>query len=320
MIALEADLAMEPAGTLPGVRGRLIADAPIGRQTWFGAGGRAEMLFRPADRDDLAALLRALPPELPATVIGGGSNVLIRDGGVAGVTIRLGRAFAGIALDGTDVVAGAGALHLNLALAASAAGIAGLEFLSGIPGTLGGGLRMNAGAYGREVRDVLVEAAALDRGGEVHVIAAAAMGFAYRHCGVDADWILIGARLRGEPGKPEAINRRIGAIRQAREVTQPIRSRTGGSTFKNPPGDAAWRLIDAAGCRGLTRGGAMVSPQHANFLVNAANATAADLEGLGEEVRRRVYESCGVALEWEIRRIGQPLAEAKPIAAGVPTP
>lgn len=308
MIGLEAGPAAELTGMLPAVRGRLIANAPIGRQTWFGAGGPAQVLFRPADRADLAAFLIALPPETPVTVIGGGANVLVRDGGVPGVTIRLGHAFAGIAFDGADLVAGGGSLHLNVALAAAEAGIAGLEFLSGIPGTLGGGLRMNAGAYGREVRDVLVSATALDRTGTVHVVEAAAMGLSYRHCEVAPDWVFIEARLHGTPGRCAAITERIAEIRRAREAAQPIRTRTGGSTFKNPPGDAAWRLIDAAGCRGLARGGAMVSPQHANFLVNTGSASAADLEGLGEEVRRRVHDACGVGLEWEIRRIGHSLA------------
>ncbi len=319
MIALSQTLISSQRPQLPVVRGRLVANAPIGRQTWFGAGGSAQLLFRPADRADLADFLTALPPETPVTVIGGGSNVLVRDGGMPGVTIRLGHPFAGIALEGTEIIAGAGALHLNVALAAAEAGIAGLEFLSGIPGTFGGGLRMNAGAYGREVRDVLVSATALDRAGVLHVIEVAAMGFSYRHCEIAPDWIFIEAWLRGARGRPEAITERIAEIRRAREATQPIRTRTGGSTFKNPPGDAAWRLIDAAGCRGLTRGGAMVAPRHANFLVNAANASAADFEGLGEEVRRRVYESSGVVLEWEIRRIGQPLAGVEAIAAGVPT-
>jgi len=299
---------------LPAARGRLAADAPVGRHTWFGVGGAAEVLFQPADSEDLAAFLAALPAGV--TVIGGGANTLVRDGGIAGVTIRLGRGFAGLTANGDQVVAGAAALHLNIALLAAESGVAGLEFFSGIPGTIGGGLRMNAGAYGGEVKDALVAATALDRKGREHVVETAAMGFSYRHCAVDPDWIFVEARLRGAAGDPDVIARRMAEIRAAREATQPIRARTGGSTFRNPPGDSAWRLIDAAGCRGLQRGAAMVSPKHANFLVNTGNATAADLEGLGEEIRRRVYNASGVALEWEIRRIGRPLSGVEPVVEG----
>ncbi|MGH7045148.1 MAG: UDP-N-acetylmuramate dehydrogenase [Stellaceae bacterium] len=297
-------------------RGRLDAKAPLGRQTWLGAGGPAELLLRPADREDLAEFLAALPAEVPVTVVGGGANLLVRDGGVPGVTIRLGAAFAGIAVDGTDLVVGAGALHRNVALAAAAAGIGGLEFLCGIPGTIGGGLLLNAGAYGGEIGDVVIAATALDRSGAAHVIKAAAIAFSYRHSDLDPDWILIEARLRGSPGNGAAITARMDEIRRTREATQPIRSRTGGSTFKNPPGQSAWRLIDAAGCRGLTRAGAMVSPRHPNFLINTGGAGAADLEGLGEEVRRRVYETCGTVLEWEIHRIGHPLGGIGPVGTG----
>ena len=316
MIALHAKATSPPIAARGHLRGRLIANAPIGRQTWFGVGGPAEVLFRPADCADLSAFLVALAPGVPITVLGGGSNLLIRDGGLPGVTIRLGRGLAGVALDGSEVVAGAGTLLLNVALAAAKAGIAGLEFLSGIPGTIGGGLRMNAGAYGREMRDVLVSATALDRSGASHLIAVDSMRFSYRHCGVDQDWIFVEARLRGARGDPATIARRMTEIRQSREATQPIRSRTGGSTFKNPPGDTAWRLIDLAGCRGLVRGGAMVSSQHTNFLINTGDATAADLEGLGEEVRRRVYEATGVVLEWEIRRVGRPLPGMEAVVEG----
>jgi UDP-N-acetylmuramate dehydrogenase len=320
MIAPRPDPAARRMLALPRVRGRLAADAAIGPKTWFGVGGPAEMLFRPADGEDLAGFLDALPAPVAVTVIGGGANLLVRDGGIPQITIRLGREFAGLAIDGTDVVAGAAALHLNVALAAAEAGIAGLEFLSGIPGTIGGGLRMNAGAYGCEIEDVLVAATAIDRRGAYHVIEGPAMGFSYRHCAVNADWIFIEARLRGAADDPRAIARRIGEIRQAREASQPIRARTGGSTFRNPPGDSAWRLIDAAGCRGLTRGGAMVSPKHANFLINTGGATAADLEGLGQEVRARVQDASGVVLEWEIRRIGHPLGGVEPDAAGAAKP
>src|SRR5271167_92011 len=317
MIAPQVEPASPPIAALAQLRGRLIANAQIGRQTWFGVGGPAELLYRPADCEDLCAFLAALPSGDPVTVLGGGSNLLIRDGGLPGVTIRLGRGLAGVAINGSEVLAGAGALHLNIALAAAEAGIAGLEFLSGIPGTIGGGLRMNAGAYGREIKDVLISATALDRSGDAQFIGVGSMGFSYRHCGLDQCWVFIAARLRGAPGDPAAITRRMAEIRQARETTQPIRTRTGGSTFKNPPGDTAWRLIDAAGCRGLARGGAMVSPQHANFLINTGNASASDLEELGEEVRRRVYEATGVALEWEIRRIGRPLSGSEAVADGV---
>jgi UDP-N-acetylmuramate dehydrogenase len=301
-----------PMAALPAVRGRLTPNAPVGRQTWLGAGGRAEMLFEPADCEDLAAFLAALDPEIPVTALGGGANVLVRDGGIPGVTIRLGRSFAGIVAGPETVCVGAGALDLRVARAAAVAGLAGLEFLSGIPGTIGGGLRMNAGAYGREIKDVLISATALDRSGAIRVIDRAAMGLSYRDCAVDPDWIFIAARLRGAVDDRAAVFERISAIRAARAVSQPVRARTGGSTFANPPGEAAWRLVDAAGCRGLCRGGAMVSAKHANFLVNTGGATAADLEGLGEEVRRRVLAMTGILLEWEIKRVGRLL----PIAGG----
>ncbi len=294
------------SANLPLVRGRLTANAPIGRQTWFGVGGPAEVMFRPADAQDLAAFLAVLPAEIPVTVIGVGSNLLVRDGGIPGVTIRLGRGFANIAIAHGEVRIGAGALDRIVAYAAAEAGLAGLEFLSGIPGTIGGSLRMNAGAYGTEIKDVLVSATAIDRYGRSHAIDSASMKFAYRHCGIDPEWIFLEARLRGIACNPAQIDERLIAIREMREAAQPVRARTSGSTFANPPGEAAWRLIDAAGCRGLMRGGAMVSQKHANFLINIGGATAADIEGLGEEVRRRVYEMTGVVLEWEIHRIGLP--------------
>jgi UDP-N-acetylmuramate dehydrogenase len=289
---------------LPPVRGRLTENAPIGRQTWFGVGGSAEVMFRPADAEDLAAFLALLPAGIPMTVIGVGSNLLVRDGGIAGVTVRLGRGFASIDIKHDEVRVGAGALDRIVAFAAAKAGLAGLEFLSGIPGTIGGSLRMNAGAYGSEVRDVLVSATALDETGRRHTIDCDGMQLSYRHCGVDPCWIFIEARLRGAANDRDIIRRQLAEIRASREAAQPVRARTGGSTFANPPGEAAWRLIDAAGCRGLVRGGAMVSEKHANFLINMGNATAADLEGLGEEVRYRVYEARGILLEWEICRIG----------------
>jgi UDP-N-acetylmuramate dehydrogenase len=232
------------------------------------------------------------------------------------VVVRLGRGFADIGVAGEEVHAGAGALDLNVALSAAEAGVAGLEFLSGVPGTIGGALRMNAGAYGSEVKDVLLAASALDRDGGRHDLSLPEMGHSYRHCAVDPAWIFVAARLKGRRDDPAAIARRMQEIRAAREASQPIRAHTGGSTFKNPPGEAAWRLIDAAGCRGLVRGGAQVSEKHANFLINTGGASAADLEGLGEEVRRRVYEHSGVRLEWEIRRIGRPLPGIAPVGTG----
>ena len=296
---------------LPPVRGRLTENVPLAPITWFRAGGAAEIMFRPADVDDLAGFLARKPADVPVTVIGVASNLLVRDGGVDGVVIRLGRGFVDIRIDGATVEAGAGALDLNVALACREAGVAGLEFMSGIPGTVGGGLRMNAGAYGREFKDVLRQAVALDAAGSKHVLPVAALGLAYRHSEVAEDWILVQAVFAGGPGDAAAIGRRMGEIQAARESSQPIRARTGGSTFANPPGHKAWELIDRAGCRGLARGGAMVSEKHANFLINTGTATAADLEGLGEDVRRRVRETCGVTLEWEIRRIGRP-AEGAP--------
>jgi UDP-N-acetylmuramate dehydrogenase len=292
---------------LPPVRGRLTAAAPLAPVTWFQVGGPAEVLFKPADVEDLAAFLAGCPADVPVTVIGVASNLLVRDGGVAGVVIRLGRGFAEIAAGGAEIRAGAAALDLNVAVAARAAGIGGLEFLSGIPGTVGGALRMNAGAYGRETGAVLVAAEVLDRRGEAHRLTPAAMDLGYRHCGVAADWIFTGAVLRGEPDAPDAIAARMEEIARARAASQPVRARTGGSTFANPPGHRAWELIDRAGCRGLRRGGAAMSELHCNFLLNTGGATAADLEGLGEEVRRRVLETSGVTLHWEIRRIGREL-------------
>ena len=303
---------------LPPVRGRLTADAAIGKQTWFGVGGPAEVLFRPADLADLAGFLAALPPRIAVTVIGVGSNLLVRDGGIPGIVIRLGRGFAAIEIARDEIRVGAAALDRIVAFAAADAGLGGLEFLSGIPGSIGGSVRMNAGAYGREVKDVFVSAIALDRSGETHTVDSRAMGLSYRHSDADPSWVLVEARLRGAPGDHAAIGRRLSEIRAAREATQPVRARTGGSTFKNPPGDSAWRLIDAAGCRGLVRGGAMVSQQHTNFLINTGTATAADLEGLGEEVRRRVHDTSGTRLEWEIERIGSPLPDIQHMVSSFP--
>ena len=297
---------------LPPVRGRLVADAPIGHLTWFRVGGPAEFLFRPADESDLADFLAAIPADIPVSVLGVGSNLLVRDGGIPGVTIRLGRSFVDIKTGVDEVSAGAGALDLNVALAAAEAGIAGLEFLSGIPGTIGGGFQTNAGAYGSEFKDVLISADAVGRDGSMHRVSSAELGLSYRHCGAPPDWIFTSAIFRGMRGERAAIARRMAEIKAAREASQPIRARTGGSTFANPPGRQAWQLIDAAGGRGLARGGAMVSEQHANFLINTGNATAAAIEALGEEVRRRVRDRFGIVLEWEIRRIGRLLLEVIP--------
>lgn len=300
---------------LPPVRGRLSENAPLDKITWFRVGGPAEVMFRPEDAEDLSAFLAAKPDDVPVTVVGVGSNLLVRDGGIAGVVVRLGRGFATIRSDGDAITAGAAALDLNVALAARAANLTGFEFLSGIPGTIGGALRMNAGAYGAEMKDVVESVTALDPNGTLKDLSLDALDFSYRHCGVSTDWTFIAARMRGRPGDGEAIARRMAEIRESRETTQPVRTPTGGSTFANPPGMKAWELIDTAGCRGLVRGGAMVSEKHCNFLINTGGATAADLEGLGEEVRRRVRETSGITLEWEIRRIGIPGSIVKEVTS-----
>ncbi|WP_205944518.1 UDP-N-acetylmuramate dehydrogenase [Pelagibius litoralis] len=289
---------------LPPVRGRLTEQAPLSGITWFRVGGPAEVMFRPADREDLLAFLAAKPTDVPVTVLGVASNVLIRDGGLPGVVIRLGRGFTDIEAAEGDVLCGAAALDINVATSAKLFGIAGLEFLSGVPGTIGGALRMNAGAYGKEIKDVLVWAEAADPSGNVHRMSLEDMGFQYRRSALPGDWICLGARLQGEPGDAALIEARMHEIQRQRADSQPLKTRTGGSTFKNPEGHKAWELIDAAGCRGLTVGGAMVSEKHCNFLINTGNATAAELEALGEEVRRRVKDNSGVQLDWEIRRLG----------------
>ncbi len=296
---------------LPAVRGRLTENAPLNGVTWFRVGGPAEVMFRPADRDDLLDFLKGKPEDVPVTVLGVASNVLIRDGGLPGVTLRLGRGFADITAEDSDILCGAAALDLNVALAAKLAGVAGLEFLSGVPGTIGGAVRMNAGAYGKEIKDVLVWAEAADAYGQVHRLTNDDLKFEYRRSALPADWICLGARLAGEAGDRAEIEARMKEIQSQRADSQPIRSRTGGSTFKNPQGYKAWQLIDAAGCRGLTVGGAMVSEKHCNFLINTGEATAADLENLGEEVRRRVKETSNVELEWEIRRLGVPANDGR---------
>ena len=292
------------ADRLPPVRGRIARHAPLGGLTWFRVGGAAEVLFRPADAEDLAGFLAALPGNVPVTGIGVGSNLLVRDGGGPGVVVRLAGPFAEVAADGDVVRAGAGALDLTVAMTALELGVAGLEFLSGVPGTIGGALRMNAGAFGGEMKDVTLSATALDRAGRLHTLSPAELGFAYRHCGVPDSWTFLSATLQGRAGDKEAIAARMAEIRAAREAAQPTRARTGGSTFANPPDAKAWELIDKAGCRGLKRGGAMISEKHCNFLINTGDATAADIEDLGEEVRRRVRETSGIDLHWEIRRIG----------------
>ncbi len=307
-------------GRLPPVRGSLRANAPLHRYTWFRVGGPAEVLFEPADIDDLCDFLAARPGGVPVTLIGVGSNLLVRDGGIPGVVIRLGRGFADITAishgDKPAMRAGAMALDLRVALEAQAAEVAGLEFLSGIPGTIGGALRMNAGAYGREIADVLLSAQAVDGTGTRHSLTPADLDFSYRHSALPDDWIVTAAILQGEAGDGDAIATRIDAIRAEREESQPTRARTGGSTFKNPRGSRAWELIDAAGCRGLKRGGAMVSQKHCNFLINTGDASAADIEGLGEEVRRRVHAHSGVTLAWEIRRVGVPAGDIAAVADG----
>ena len=293
---------------LPSVRGALKADANIARLTWFGVGGNAEVMFEPADQEDLQHFLNALPDNINITVLGGGSNLIIRDGGIPGVTIRLGRAFSNIVANDFIVTVLAGAMNITVARKARDNQIGGLEFLSGIPGSVGGAVRMNAGAYQTEIQEVLIGVTALDRHGHFHKVPAAELGFSYRHCDGPNDWIFLSAQLQGRQEQSEVIITHMREIAEARQISQPIRKRTGGSTFKNPGGHKAWQLIDAAGCRGLQRGGAQVSNTHCNFLINNGTATAADIEGLGEEVKRRVLNNTGVQLEWEIQRIGMPSA------------
>ena len=290
---------------LPTVRGRYTFDAPLAPTTWFRVGGNADVLFKPADLEDLQHFLQQCPATIPVMTIGVASNLLVRDGGVEGVVIRLGGGFAEIEPIGEQIRVGAAALDVNVALAAQLAGIAGLEFMTGIPGTLGGALRMNAGCYGREIKDVLVSCRALDRRGQLHTLTPADLHLTYRHCDVPDDWIFVDAVLRGSADTPEAIASRMQDIQAKREASQPIRTRTGGSTFANPPGESAWKLIDAAGCRGLMVGGAQVSEKHCNFLINTGTASASDLENLGEQVKNRVKATSGIELRWEIRRIGR---------------
>lgn len=301
------DISAELAARMPELRGRMIANQPLAELTWFRVGGPAQVLFTPADEDDLAYFLESLPAEIPVVVVGLGSNLIVRDGGVPGVVIRLGRGFSGIKVeDGSRLRVGAAVPDVKAARAAADAGIDGLAFYRGIPGGIGGALRMNAGAHGGETKDCLIEARAVDRTGNIRVFSNGDFGFSYRHSGAPADVIFTSALYQGRPGDSAAILAEMDRITQAREASQPIREKTGGSTFKNPPGHKAWQLIDAAGCRGLRVGAAQVSEMHCNFLINTGSATAADIEGLGEEVRRRVKAQSGVELEWEIKRIGIP--------------
>ncbi|MDX1974180.1 MAG: UDP-N-acetylmuramate dehydrogenase [Rickettsiales bacterium] len=287
-------------------RERLRPNADLSKTNWFGVGGPAQWLFRPHDTDELAAFLSLLPLSIPVTVLGVGSNVIVRDGGIDGVVIKLGRGFAGVdALPGHKVVVGAATLALNAALFACEEEIAGLEFLSGIPGTIGGVLRMNGGAYGNDASQVLIEAEIVERSGMRKQLTNEQMQFEYRSSGVPEGAIITQATMQGTAGKREEIADRIRSITEERETTQPVRTRTGGSTFKNPPNQKAWELIDRAGCRGLTIGGAQISEKHCNFMINVGGATAQDLETLGEEVRKRVKEVTNVSLEWEIKRIGK---------------
>ncbi len=300
-----ADLTADLKARMPELRGRLDANAPMAPLSWFRTGGPAQVLFTPADEDDLAYFLARLDRSIPVLVVGLGSNLLVRDGGFQGVVIRLAKGFTDIAVEpGNRIRAGAGAADVKVARTAAEAGIAGLSFLRGIPGTIGGALRMNGGAYGGETKDVLVEARGVTRTGEKVAYTNAQMGFTYRHAGVPEDVIFTQALFEGRPGNPDEILAEMNTITEARSSTQPVNTRTGGSTFKNPPGSKAWELVDAAGCRGLRVGDAQVSEMHCNFLINHGSASAADIEGLGEEVRRRVRENSGVELEWEIKRVG----------------
>ena len=299
------DILPDLKARLPELRGRLLANQSLAELTWFRVGGPAQVLCMPEDEADLAYLLINLPADMPVTVVGLGSNLIVRDGGVAGVTIRLGRGFSDIKVEeGHRVRVGAAVPDVRVARAAQEASIAGLAFMRGIPGAVGGALRMNAGAYGGETKDRLISARGVDRRGNVREFSNADMGFSYRHSGAPDDVIFTEALFQGEAGDPGIIAAEMDKITSSREATQPVKSRTGGSTFKNPPGQKAWKLIDAAGCRGLTLGGAQVSELHCNFLINLGEATAADIEDLGETVRARVKQVSGVELEWEIKRIG----------------
>lgn len=292
--------------TIPEPDGKLTANAPLAPLVWFKSGGVADLLFEPASAEALASLLRSLPDWVPVMALGLGSNLIVRDGGFPGVVVRLGKAFATVAaIDATTLRCGGGASGILVSSTARDAGIAGLEFLRSIPGTVGGFVRMNGGAYGSEVKDILVEAEVVLRSGERRTLPLADLGYSYRHSELPAGAVVIGATFRGRPGDPQAIQAEMDRISASREASQPLRSRTGGSTFKNPEGHKAWQLVDAAGCRGLTVGGAQVSEKHTNFLINTGTATSADIEALGEEVRRRVKAKSGIDLQWEIQRVGK---------------
>jgi UDP-N-acetylmuramate dehydrogenase len=308
-----ADLIPQLKGKMPDLRGRLLANQPLAELTWFRVGGAAQLLFMPEDESDLAYFLAHLSQDIPVTVIGLGSNLIVRDAGVPGVVIRLGRGFNAVEIEpDSRLRAGAAVPDVKVARAAQEAAIAGLAFYRGIPGAIGGALRMNGGAYGRETKDVLIEARGVDRSGHVRAWSNADLHYTYRHCGAPEDVIFTQALYQGAPGDAAAIEQEMEKITQSREATQPIKSRTGGSTFKNPPEHKAWQLIDAAGCRGLQIGGAQVSPMHCNFLINLGGATAADIETLGETVRQRVQANSGVLLEWEIKRIGLAAKDSVP--------
>src|SRR6266446_10617972 len=305
MIMTFPDITPDLKAAMPELRGRLLANESLAPLTWFRVGGPAQVLFTPSDDDDLAYFLRALPTELPVYVVGVGLNLIVRDGGLPGVVVRLSpRRFGEASAAGEVVAAGAAALDKRVAEIAAAANLGGLEFLFGIPGTIGGALRMNAGANGAETKDVLIEAVGVGRDGSKHTFSNAGMKFVYRNSGVDPSIIFTSVRFRGTSAAPEAIRARMNEVQAHRETAQPIREKTGGSTFKNPPGHSAWKLIDAAGCRGLRVGGAQVSEMHCNFLINTGAATGHDIETLGETVRARVKENSGIELHWEIKRIG----------------
>jgi UDP-N-acetylmuramate dehydrogenase len=294
------------AATLPKVAGKLTPDAPLAPLVWFKSGGAAQWLFEPKDLADLQGFLRDLDPQVPVMALGLGSNMIVRDGGVPGVVVRLGKAFARCtALDGMTLDCGGGASGILVSSTARDAGIAGLEFLRSIPGTVGGFVRMNGGAYGGEVKDIMIDCDVVLRSGELVCLPVGALSYTYRHSELPDGAIVVAARFKGRPGEAPAVQAEMDRISAAREESQPLRSRTGGSTFKNPPGHKAWALVDAAGCRGMVKGGAQISEKHCNFLLNLGDATSADIEGLGEEVRRRVKQSQGVELEWEIQRVGK---------------
>ena len=303
---MNGSLAEEIKSSIPGLRGRLIAHASLADITWFRVGGPADVLFTPTDEADLALLLKSLPASLPVFVIGLGSNLLVRDGGVPGVVIRLGRGFGDVKAEpGYRLRAGTAVPDVRAARAAAEAGISGLAFYRGIPGSIGGALRMNAGAHGSETKDVLVAARAVDRSGVIHELSLADMKFTYRHCGIPDDWIFTEALYQGTPGDPAEIAKAMEEVAEYREKNQPIKECTGGSTFKNPPGNSAWKLVDAAGMRGFRVGGAKVSEMHCNFLINDQNANGEDVETLGETVRARVKATSGIELQWEIIRLGR---------------